>query len=74
MSESLLHLSIKGMGCASCVATVEQALKQTLGVISAHVDLAAATASITYQPDQVDVAILQQAVRNSGYEAIEIND
>ena len=74
MSESLLHLSIKGMGCASCVATVEQALKQTPGVVSAQVDLAAAKASVTYQPEQVDITNLQQAVRNSGYEAIESSD
>jgi Cu+-exporting ATPase len=74
ISESLLHLSIKGMGCASCVATVEQALKQTPGVVSAQVDLAAAKASVIYQPNQVNIATLQQTIRNSGYEAIESSD
>jgi Cu+-exporting ATPase len=72
MSEnSQLLLSVKGMGCMACVNKVEQALQQTTGVVSVKVDLQAAEAEVFYQPQQVEIAQLIQAVKTSGYEAIE---
>jgi Cu+-exporting ATPase len=72
MSENnRLLLSVKGMGCMACVNKVEQALQQTTGVVSVKVDLQAAEAEVFYQPQQVEIAQLIQAVKASGYEAIE---
>ncbi len=41
-----ITLVIRGMTCASCVAHVEDALKQLDGVLSAHVNLATERASV----------------------------
>jgi copper chaperone CopZ len=46
-------------------------LQQTTGVVSVKVDLQAAEAEVFYQPQQVEIAQLIQAVKASGYEAIE---
>jgi Cu+-exporting ATPase len=68
------RISIQGMGCAACVAAVEEALLQTPGVHSANVNLIAAEATVIYNPQQVDFAKLRQAIRERGYEASEIGD
>jgi YHS domain-containing protein len=41
-----IHLSVDGMTCASCVSTVESALKSVPGVIDARVNFAASTATV----------------------------
>jgi len=68
------RISIQGMGCAACVAAVEEALIQTPGVHCANVNLIAAEATVTYNPQQVDFAKLRQTIRDRGYEASEIGD
>jgi Cu+-exporting ATPase len=42
-----IHLSIAGMSCAGCVATVEKALQAVPGVESASVNFAEHTALVT---------------------------
>ncbi|GIX47167.1 MAG: haloacid dehalogenase [Candidatus Tectimicrobiota bacterium] len=66
-----VRLTIKGMTCASCVSAVEQALRQTPGVIAATVNPALAQAEVEYLPSLVDFAGLKSAVAASGYEATE---
>ncbi|PRY78158.1 Cu+-exporting ATPase [Yoonia maritima] len=63
---SKLRFEIIGMTCASCVGRVERALLETPGVITASVNLANGTATVT---TLTDAATLQQAVSNAGYEA-----
>ena len=65
---STTQLNIQGMYCASCVVTIEAALKQTRGVLAATVNLATQQAHIVYQPGLVDRAGLTTAVKNAGYE------
>ena len=67
-----LHLAIKGMGCASCVTAVEQALTQTPGVFTAQVNFASSEAEVMFQPQLIDFARLQQAIRDRGYDAEEM--
>ena len=55
------------MTCASCVARVEDALKNVPGVINASVNLASEKASIEYL-EGVQVTEFRQAVRDAGYE------
>lgn len=58
-------LTIEGMSCGHCSARVEKALNALEGV-SATVDLAAKTASVTH-PDEVSLDALKAAVTDAGY-------
>ncbi len=64
-------LPISGMTCASCVSTVERALKSAEGVVSASVNLATERATVEYIPGVVTVADLKRAVQKAGYEVRE---
>lgn len=64
------RLAIKGMTCASCVSAVEQALRTTPGVVAAEVNPASAQADVEYLPQTVNFQGLQEAVADSGYEAV----
>jgi len=63
------RISIGGMTCAGCVATVENALKAVPGVSEASVNFAEHTASVS---GDVPSAALVAAVRQAGYEAAEL--
>jgi Cu+-exporting ATPase len=64
-----IRLSIGGMSCAGCVATVENALRHTPGVSEAAVNFAEHTATVT---GAAGAAELVKAVREAGYEAAEL--
>ncbi|MEK6770466.1 MAG: heavy metal translocating P-type ATPase [Pseudomonadota bacterium] len=64
-----IRLSIGGMSCAGCVATVENALQNAPGVSEASVNFAEHTASVT---GAVDAKALIAAVKASGYDAAEL--
>ena len=61
-----MRLAITGMTCASCVNRVETALQAVPGVLTASVNLADATATVT---TLTDVDALRKAVAAAGYEA-----
>ena len=62
-----VKLHVTGMTCGGCVNTVESRLKATAGVVDAHVELEGGVTTVEVDPTQVDVAGLQQAVREAGY-------
>jgi Cu+-exporting ATPase len=66
-----LRLAVKGMTCASCVTTVEQALTRTPGVLAASVNPAQAVADVIYEPRVVDFEGIKRAVEAGGYQAAE---
>jgi Cu+-exporting ATPase len=72
MQRQRLELRIIGMSCASCVRKVEEALSRVPGVLGASVNLATERATVEYLPGAVDPAKLKRAVRNAGYEALEL--
>ncbi len=61
------QFAIGGMHCASCVVTIEEALKQTRGVLSATVNPATQQAHVVYQPGMVDRAGVTKAIEAAGY-------
>jgi copper chaperone CopZ len=63
-----IDLPIRGMTCASCVATIERGLRRVPGVQTASVNLAAAQAAISYDPAIAQVHDLIQAIEDAGYE------
>jgi P-type Cu+ transporter len=64
------NLGLIGMHCATCAMTIEKALQETEGVISASVNLASETALIQYNPEVVTVQILKKTVEQAGYQAV----
>jgi len=69
-AQETLTLPVLGMTCASCQHHVEEALRATAGVHSAHVDLMAHRASVDFDPAIAAPAALVQAIRNAGYDAV----
>ena len=65
------QLQIEGMHCASCVQAVEKSLKKLDGVGEASVNLSTESATVEFDPSQVDVERLRKAVSDAGYEASE---
>ena len=68
-----MMLSVSGMTCASCVSHVEGALKELPGVSEAVVNLGLASAKVTYIPGVVTLSQMKRAVREVGYEAVEVS-
>lgn len=69
-----ITLEIRGMTCASCVAHVEDALKQLDGVLSAGVNLATERASVEYIEDAVSVDDMRRVVEAAGYQVLSTSD
>src|ERR1035441_7210753 len=65
-----LSLTVLGMTCASCQHHVEEALRSTAGVKSAHVDLIANRAQVDYDPLIATPGALVEAIRAAGYDAV----
>jgi Cu+-exporting ATPase len=61
-------LSVGGMTCASCVATVEKALNRLPGVKTATVNFAIEKAIVEFDPKVSPVASLEKAVTDVGYD------
>ena len=64
------NFPVQGMGCAACVARVENTLKACKGVSGVSVSLASNSAQVDFDPEQTTPAELQQAVRNAGYDLL----
>jgi Cu+-exporting ATPase len=62
------HVKIKGMTCASCITAIEQALRSTPGVLSAHANLGTEEAVVQYVPGTTDLKAVRKAVASAGYE------
>ena len=67
MSKARIVLPIEGMTCASCAATVQEALAGASGVTSAGVNFATNKAAVDYDNAQISVAELIKTVREAGY-------
>ncbi len=67
MSKTRIVLPIEGMTCASCAATVQEALAGASGVTSAGVNFATNKAAIEYDSAQTNVGQLIKTVREAGY-------
>ncbi len=62
--------SVTGMTCATCAGTIGESLGQLEGVTSADVNLATERATVTYDPEKVDLQTMRKAVEDAGYGVI----
>jgi P-type Cu+ transporter len=67
MKSITVDLSVSGMSCASCVASLEAALSRVPGVERVSVNLATERATVTYDADVTNVQALVQAIEQTGY-------
>lgn len=63
-----ITLPVKGMSCASCSARIEKKVGELEGVISAHVNFAAETASIEYDPQKIPATQFPETIEKLGFE------
>lgn len=66
-----ISIKIGGMGCAACSARIEKALNGLNGVESAAVNLAAETASVSYNPEMLKLSDISNVIISLGYSVIE---
>lgn len=66
-------LVVTGMTCASCVASVEDALRGVAGVREADVNLATERARVEVDPTRADDAALVRAIERAGYGALVLS-
>jgi len=61
-------LKIGGMTCATCVATIENALRKTNGTASVNVNLGAEKAYVSFNPTMTSIPDLRKAIEDAGYQ------
>ena len=64
-----IGLSVSGMTCAACQATVQSALTKQPGVLDASVNLMTESAAVTFDPSVTTPDAIVGAIQRVGYEA-----
>ncbi len=61
-------IRIRGMHCATCTETVQEAISSVKGVRDVRVNLATEKATFAYDPKVANMGDIEKAVRESGYD------
>jgi Cu+-exporting ATPase len=70
MTSQTIHLDITGMSCANCSATIQDTLESLDGVSEADANFATNEGSVTYDPDEVSLQEIYDAIDEAGYGAV----
>ncbi|QLE58569.1 heavy metal translocating P-type ATPase [Nostoc sp. TCL26-01] len=62
-------LKLRGMSCAACASSIEDAINSVPGVDECIVNFGAEQATVKYDPRRTDLAAIQKAVDAAGYSA-----
>ena len=62
-------LKLRGMSCASCANSIEEAIRVVPGVSESNVNFGVEQATITYDPRKASLETIQDAVSEAGYSA-----
>ena len=65
-------LKIGGMTCATCVNTIENALKNKDGIVSVNVNLGAEKAYVAFNPSIMNIPDMRKAIEGAGYQYLGI--
>lgn len=60
------------MSCAACASRVEKVVARLEGVSSASVNFASEKLITKYNPEEVRISQIKQAIEKAGYKALEI--
>ena len=66
------NFPVQGMGCAACVARVQNTISGLDGVSGCNVSLASNSAQVDYDPGVVTAADIKKAVQDAGYDLIVV--
>jgi len=69
MDKDNATLKLRGMSCASCANSIEDAIRSLPGVSECSVNFGAEQATVTYDPKRTDLEAIQDAVDAAGYSA-----
>jgi len=67
-----VDLPVVGMTCNNCANTITRTLKRVDGVLAASTSYASERTHVTYLPSMVEKADIKRAVRDAGYQIIEV--
>ena len=67
-------LKLRGMSCASCARSIEDAISSVPGVNECIVNFGAEQATIKYDPRRTDLQVIQEAVDAAGYSAYPLQE
>ncbi|MGA2912218.1 MAG: heavy metal translocating P-type ATPase [Methanoregula sp.] len=65
-------LKIGGMVCATCVQTIEAALRALPGILSANVNLGTEKAYVIYNPSVSSIPDMRKAIEDAGYQYLGV--
>jgi Cu+-exporting ATPase len=66
-------IRIGGMMCATCVETIEAALRSLPGVVSVSVNLGNEQAYVSYNPSVSEIADMKRAIEDAGYQYLGLS-
>ena len=69
---SEVTIKVGGMMCATCVETIESALRALPGVVTATVNLGTEKAYVTYNPTISDIPDMKRAIEDAGYQYLGV--
>ncbi|KAK4516071.1 dolichyl-diphosphooligosaccharide--protein glycosyltransferase subunit 1 [Mucor velutinosus] len=69
-----LMLSVQGMTCQSCVKSITKACSALDGIVSINVDLQAAMATVTYQPNLIAPQTVVNTIEECGFDVADTSD
>lgn len=67
-------LKLRGMSCASCARSIEEAISSVPGVSEGIVNYGAELATVEYDPRKTNIATIQSAVNEAGYSALPLSE
>ncbi|EJN56966.1 heavy metal translocating P-type ATPase [Halogranum rubrum] len=70
MSQRKSHIDIQGMSCANCSQTITDAVESLDGVSDANINFATDEGSVEYDPDDVSLGQIFDAIEDAGYSPV----
>ena len=67
-----VNLQLRGMSCAACASSIEEAIIAVVGVSECNVNFATEQAAVKYNPRQTSIEDIQDAVESAGYSAYSL--
>lgn len=68
---SAVTYTVKGMTCASCVASIEKSLNAVEGVYSVNVNLGTSKVSVSFDEDRVSPKKIIETIESAGFEVAD---
>ncbi|MGV2828817.1 heavy metal translocating P-type ATPase [Myxosarcina sp. GI1(2024)] len=69
-----INLKLRGMSCASCASSIEEAISNVPGVAQCNVNFGAEQAAIEYNPRRTSIKTIQDAVEEAGYSSYSLQE